>query len=95
MIPTKDKILDAAERLFARDGFDATSLRAITTEAQVNLAAVNYHFKSKEALMLAVFARHLKPVAEQRKELLSVYLALAGEGPLEIEAQRRRRWSVG
>ena len=85
MISTKDKILDAAEKLFARDGFDATSLRAITTEAKVNLAAVNYHFKSKEALMLAVFGRHLQPVAEQRKELLSVYLASAGEGPLEIE----------
>jgi AcrR family transcriptional regulator len=85
MISTKDKILDAAEKLFAKAGFDATSLRAITTEAQVNLAAVNYHFKSKEALILEVFARHLRPVAEQRKALLDAYLALAGEGPLELE----------
>ena len=47
---TKDKILDAAERLFADQGFAATSLRQITTEANVNLAAVNYHIKSKESL---------------------------------------------
>jgi len=85
MIPTRDKILDTAERLFARDGFDATSLRAITTEADVNLAAVNYHFKSKEALVLAVFSRHLTPVAAQRKALLEAYLAEAGDGPMEVE----------
>jgi AcrR family transcriptional regulator len=85
MISTKDKILNAAERLFAKDGFDATSLRAITSEAKVNLAAVNYHFKSKEALLLAVFARHLQPVAEQRKALLDAYLAAAGKGPLQLE----------
>lgn len=83
---TKDKILDAAERLFARDGFDGTSLRSITTEADVNLAAVNYHFKSKEALILELFARHLKPVAEQREALLAEYLAGAGDGPLELES---------
>ena len=85
MISTKDRILNAAEKLFARDGFDATSLRAITTEADVNLAAVNYHFKSKDALTLEVFARHLRPVAEQRKALLEAYLAAAGEGALELE----------
>ena len=44
MSDTKTRILDAAEQLFGRDGFEYTSLRAITTEAQVNLAAVNYHF---------------------------------------------------
>ena len=85
MTSTKDKILDAAEKLFAKEGFDATSLRTITTEAQVNLAAVNYHFKSKEALILEVFARHLRPVAEQRKALLDAYLALAGESAPELE----------
>ena len=58
---TKDRILDAAERLFASDGIEATSLRAITTEAGVNLAAVNYHFQSKEALVQAVIARRVGP----------------------------------
>ena len=47
---TKDKILDAAEALFMEHGFEATSLRAITATAGVNLAAVNYHFGSKEEL---------------------------------------------
>ena len=53
---TKERILDAAERLFAREGFHNTSLRAITGEADVNLAAVNYHFGSKEALLDAVIS---------------------------------------
>lgn len=85
MTSTKDKILDAAEKLFARDGFDATSLRAITSEAEVNLAAVNYHFKSKDALILEVFGRHLLPVAERRKALLNAYLARAGKRKLKLE----------
>lgn len=67
---TKDRILDAAERLFARDGVDATSLRAITAEAGVNLAAVNYHFQSKEALIQAVFGRRLGPINRRRIGLL-------------------------
>ena len=44
---TKDRILDAAESLFAQHGFDATSLRMITASAGVNLASVNYHFQSR------------------------------------------------
>jgi AcrR family transcriptional regulator len=67
---TKDRILDAAERLFARDGFEATSLRAITTEAGVNLAAVNYHFQSKEALVQAVIGRRMGPINQRRLALL-------------------------
>lgn len=62
---TRTSILDAAERLFAEHGFAETSLRAITSEADVNLAAVNYHFGSKKALIQAVFARYLDPFSEQ------------------------------
>lgn len=65
---TKERILDAAESLFARKGFYATSLRAITAEAKVNLAAVNYHFGSKEALLDAVFERRLTPLNRLRVE---------------------------
>ncbi len=46
---TKDKILNAAEKLFAEQGFNGTSLREITSAAEVNLAAVNYHFGSKKS----------------------------------------------
>jgi len=58
-IPTKTKILNCAEALFAEHGFEQTSLRQITAEADVNLASVNYHFGSKKALIQAVMARYL------------------------------------
>lgn len=69
-VGTKTKILDAAEKLFGQNGFDATSLRDITHEAQVNLAAVNYHFQSKESLIDAVIVRRLEPVNRRRMEML-------------------------
>ncbi len=84
-VGTKTKILDAAEKLFGQNGFDATSLRDITAEAQVNLAAVNYHFQSKESLIDAVVVRRLEPVNRRRMEMLDA----AGAAPsleLIIEA---------
>ena len=54
---TRDRILDAAERLFVEHGFEGTSMRMITGAANANLAAVNYHFGSKDALIQAVFRR--------------------------------------
>lgn len=69
---TKERILDAAEKLFGKNGFDATSLRDITAEAGVNLAAVNYHFQSKESLLEAVIARRMEPVNRKRLELLEL-----------------------
>src|SRR5579863_4074661 len=74
---TKSRILDAAEKLFGLNGFDATSLRDITAEAQVNLAAVNYHFQSKESLIDAVIARRIEPVNRKRLEMLEA----AGANP--------------
>jgi len=56
---TKEKILDAAEGLFADHGFAETSLRMITAKAEVNLASVNYHFGSKKTLIQAVFERFM------------------------------------
>jgi len=82
---TKQLLLDAAERLFAEKGFAATSLRTITAEAGVNLAAVNYHFRSKEALLQAVLARRLAPVNQKRLEMLSACEAGAGGGPLPLD----------
>lgn len=82
---TKDRILDAAERLFATHGFEATSLRAITTEAGVNLAAVNYHFQSKDALVHAVFERAIGPVNARRLEILSEMERAAGDRPVTPE----------
>lgn len=62
---TVDKILHAATVLFAERGFTETSLRTITGMAEVNLAAVNYHFGSKKALINAVFVRFLSPFVEE------------------------------
>ena len=56
---TRIRILDAAEKLFMEHGFDGTSMRMITSSAKVNLAAVNYHFGSKDALIQEVFRRRL------------------------------------
>lgn len=67
---TKDRILDAAETLFAEKGFAAASLRALTTEAGANLAAVNYHFGSKENLFLAVIMRRIDPLNRERIQRL-------------------------
>ena len=63
---TKERILDVAEHLFADSGFATTSLRDITSGAGVNLAAVNYHFGSKEGLLSAVLHRRIGPVNERR-----------------------------
>jgi AcrR family transcriptional regulator len=69
-IDTKERILDAAERLFAANGFAGTSLRAITREAGVNLAAVHYHYGTKEDLLRAVLSRIVVPVNRERLEML-------------------------
>jgi AcrR family transcriptional regulator len=82
--PTKERILDVAEGLFAQDGFEGTSLRAITTRAGVNLAAVNYHFQSKDALIRAVIARRIAPVNAKRLARLDAIEAAAGDGPPPI-----------
>lgn len=67
---TKTALLDAAEQLFSKEGIAESSLRAITSAAGANLAAVNYHFGSKEGLVRAVFARRLGPLNRQRLESL-------------------------
>jgi AcrR family transcriptional regulator len=70
-VSTKDRILGAAEALFARRGFDGASLRQLTTAAGVNLAAVNYHFGSKEKLVEQVFRRRLDALNARRLEALA------------------------
>lgn len=70
-VSTKDRILGAAEVLFAQRGFDGTSLRQLTTAAGVNLAAVNYHFGSKEKLVEQVFRRRLDALNSRRMDALA------------------------
>ena len=101
----KDRILNAAERIFAEQGLEAVSLRAVTTEAGVNIAAVNYYFGSKAALLQAMTQRHFAPVnAEQlhalellemnRQELSLEAILRAYTTPIfaMFDAQRGREW---
>lgn len=82
---TKERILDVAELLFMEHGYEATSLRSITAAADANLAAVNYHFGSKEALFEAVFTRRLDPMNQKRVELLARYESQAAGQPVTCE----------
>ena len=83
---TKNRILDAAEGLFHKRGFQGSSLRAVTAAAGVNVAAVNYHFGSKVALLRAVVERRSAPVNAERLAALERVLAEAGGEPPSVEA---------
>jgi AcrR family transcriptional regulator len=84
-LTTKEKILDAAENLFVDNGFAATSLRAIIKEADVNTAAVHYHFGSKEGLIEAVFDRRVSELNQERLEMLDALEAEHGDRPVPLE----------
>ena len=71
LFSTKQRILGAAEELFARHGFAGASLRQVTSAAHVNLAAVNYHFGSKENLVNEVFRRRLDSLNSERLTALA------------------------
>lgn len=74
-------LLDAAEVLFASQGFAATSMREIAARAGVNLAAAHYHFGGKRGLMEAVLKRRVIPLNQERLEQLD---------SLEAESRRRK-----
>jgi AcrR family transcriptional regulator len=67
---TKAQVLNAAERLFALQGFQNVSVRDITAEAGVNLASVNYHFGSKDALLFEIFRRRTAELNRERARML-------------------------
>jgi AcrR family transcriptional regulator len=75
---TKSRILDAAETLFIECGYEAMSLRQITSRAEVNLAAVNYHFGSKESLIHSMLSRRLDHLNEERLKLLDRFDTMLG-----------------
>ena len=83
---TREKILKTAERLFARDGFDGTTMRRIAAKATVNLAAMHYHFGSKEALFDAVIQRRQVPMDEQRLQALDELETQAQGRPIDLES---------
>jgi len=82
LFSTKQRILDAAEALFASHGFTGASLRQVTSSAQVNLAAVNYHFGSKENLINEVLRLRLDKLNADRTQALQSALA---KSPTQLE----------
>jgi AcrR family transcriptional regulator len=85
MTETQDKILDTAERLFGDQGYAGTSLRQIIAEAGVNLAAIHYHFGTKEELLDHLVKRKAGPVNVERLALLDRFEAEAGDGAVPLE----------
>jgi AcrR family transcriptional regulator len=69
--PVRERILEVAEQLFAEHGMSGVGLRAISAEADVNLASIAYHFGSKDGLLEALFAQRAAPIAEERLRLLA------------------------
>lgn len=67
----RERLLETAERLFAQNGIAETSVRSITAEAGVNVAAINYYFGSRDGLFQAVVARRLEPFDHKRQCLLA------------------------
>lgn len=88
VLDARERILAAAERLFAQKGAGKTSIREITAEAGVNVASVNYYFRSKDALAEALFARLAERATTMRLDELSAYMnsAQARGEPVRLEA---------
>ncbi len=82
---TLDRVLIAAESLFAENGYDGTTLRQITQLAKVNLAAVNYHHGDKESLYLEIIRRRLQPINQSRLGNLAAAELQAGEAPVPLD----------
>src|SRR5271166_3605347 len=84
--PGKERILDAAERLFARHGFYGISVRDITEAAAVDVALINYHFGSKRELFAAVFQRRAERLNPERLAMLEEVRRAALPGVPTLEA---------
>jgi AcrR family transcriptional regulator len=82
---TRERLLDAAERLFARHGLEGTSLRAVTREAGTSVSAANYHFGSKQELLRATLLRRAEPINRRRLEGLAALERHADGRPTEVE----------
>ena len=85
-VDTKERLLDVAEALFATKGVRGASLREITGTAGANLAAVNYHFGSKEGLLRAIVLRRAEPLNRERIRLLELGEQAAGENPPTVKS---------
>lgn len=95
---TEQKIFDAATELFLEKGVDRTSVREIATKADINLALMNYYFRSKENLFDAIFSQLVKKntrklikildsdlgLEEKVRQYVGVYIDMLSENPLLV-----------
>lgn len=81
---TRNRILTAAESLFAHHGYAGVSLRQITVAAKVNVASVNYHFYDKESLYRELLRLRLRQINQARLGLLEAAQARAGHAPVPL-----------
>lgn len=82
---TKDRILDAAEALFAKRGFDGVTVRQIMSDANADVALAYYHFKSKQDLFDAVMLRRVEPLNAQRLAALEEVEGRHADGSPSLE----------
>jgi TetR/AcrR family transcriptional regulator, regulator of cefoperazone and chloramphenicol sensitivity len=92
---TRERIMKAAERLFAERGYDATSIRAIVAKARVNQAAINYHFEGKDGLYREVLRTALRALTEQQLEHADEMKAMSREAALAEFIRRQLRPLLG
>lgn len=82
---TKERLLDAAEVAFARGGYAGMSIREVAAGAECNVASANYHFGSKDGLVLAMLERRIRPLNSRRLELLEAARQAAAGATIEVE----------
>jgi AcrR family transcriptional regulator len=92
---TRERIMKAAERLFAERGYDATSIRAIVAKARVNQAAINYHFDGKDGLYREVLRTAFRALTEQQLEHADEMQAMSREAALVEFIRRQLRPLLG
>ena len=92
---TRERIMKAAERLFAERGYDATSIRAIVAKARVNQAAINYHFDGKDGLYREVLRAAFGALTEQQLEHADEMKAMSREAALADFIRRQLRPLLG
>jgi AcrR family transcriptional regulator len=92
---TRERIMKAAERLFAERGYDASSIRAIVAKARVNQAAINYHFDGKDGLYREVLRAAFRALTEQQLEHADEMKAMSREAALAEFIRRQLRPLLG
>jgi AcrR family transcriptional regulator len=92
---TRERIMKAAERLFAERGYDATSIRAIVAKARVNQAAINYHFDGKDGLYREVLRVAFRALTEQQLDHADEMKAMSREAALAEFVRRQLRPLLG